>query len=123
MYESGGHRTGKARQGSDVKRNESLNRIRRLLNEAARLRDPRVINKNAYPQVVAKTSFDSGQITRLREIRRQNIDRNSIFLSQTFCQEIKFCLVASDQHKVVAPAREPLGVNRANTRRSACNED
>ncbi|ATO33810.1 hypothetical protein DDI_2642 [Dickeya dianthicola RNS04.9] len=60
MHKSWGHRAGKSRQGCDVKGNESFNRIGRLLNEAARLCDTRVINKNVYPRIVTKASFNGG---------------------------------------------------------------
>lgn len=57
------------------------------------------------------------------EVGLEDIDGDAAFLSQAGRERLQACPVAGDQHEVVAPTREALGVGSADAAGGACDED
>lgn len=116
-------RAGEPDERGCVERDESSNIVGRLLDEAARLSCPGIVDEDPDPGVFAQARFDSGKVVGLCEIRLEDIDCDAVLLAQVSRQCLQARLVAGDQYEVVAATCEALGVGGANARGSAGNKD
>jgi hypothetical protein len=123
LREPGSDRVGEAREGGDVECDESLDAIRRLIDEASGLRDPGIVDQGPDLGVVVEARFDGGQVARLDEIGGEHINGDAGFLAQAGRKRIEANLVASNQHEVVATACETLGISGADAARGTGDED
>ncbi len=117
------NRAGQPQQRGGVKRHKLRNGVGALLDEAAADAGSGVVDQNPDAGVVAQPRLDGGELGGLRQIRLKDVDRYAGFLTQTGSHSLHPHLVTGDQHKVMAAARETVGINRTNSGRCAGDED
>ena len=60
-----------------------------MLDEAAGLRNPGIVDKDSYSAVIAQARLDCDQVDRVGKVGRQDIDGNAVFLAQAGRERIQ----------------------------------